>query len=822
MSISRFSRVQPQKGFQRLSFQEMAVAPMQMRQREDSLLNARDAILSEMNNMTGIDDYSGETTAYKEQLSKKLDDLTNKIQKHGAGNMDYMDDFRDLRNDYNKAVSKTGILGMSSALKESLDAKRTAYYKKGYEENHDKRDIDRNWALKVQEYKQNLPSKLSEIKEGALPSFDPGMPPKVINKAEKALEYNKLMGAIEKTYPTVEYKRERQADGSVKIIAVDGMGKTVTNQPQIREFVNLMESEMLNPKSELRRYMDYTGTSLESMLSDFEQIGNIMLRDSRTQSGGTPRQNGNQNRGGATDTPKDKTELTVLQGNAEIPLENSYSLTSIDNEIMKMDRNEGKYQDMSEEDRNHARSSYLYTRRKIEKIQEDDTFQDEFSKKIAGNELLEAAGIKSWSDYKNVMANYQEPKSNVKAAGSVGTGGGGHMINPMTLVQQEVEKVQKEIVHSMDRNRLTNSEQYEFGMGTSDEKSKKLLVQTFTGQRMKSLLSQGGVELENEDRVFEKVDPQSDNYEKLMNLSDMVSSGDVSIGFSAINSGDAITNPEVMFSVTTPGKDGESFNIALDLSKDPQLAKTILSKDGPLYQELDEAGQAKFNAMRDNIKYRGVAVGASADMNQIDARRENSRFNRTENIHKYAKMRDEEVFGFYPQSTEDPNDRDSYALKNQFFRKEDGVDFHVEISETGGYRSFKRVDGKEIPFTFNDLFNKEFAAAYLKDNAQQPDVYPLERVTQPNPEGRRLKALHIVDFVKTLVSSVPNIDDHVTSMSVYNSSNQFKTAIKQIYHLGNKINNPNNLSADTLDQLESAWKVIANKPVEAKSVKSVL
>lgn len=836
MSISRFSRVQPQKGYKRLSFQEMAFAPMQMRQREDSLMNARDAILNDLNNKVGYDDYNDETNQVKQQLHKKFEDLTNKIHQNGAGNLEYMDEFRNLRNEYNKAVSQTGVLGMSSALKQSIDAQKAAYYADAYKKGHAKQDIDYNWLTKMKGFKEQLPGKLGDY-EGSLPSFDPGMAPEYFDKAEKAIQYNKLMGAIEQTHGEVTYQNVPQPDGSVKVVAMDSSGKKITNKPQIDRFVALMEQEMLNPSSKMRQYMDYTGQTVQQMLEEFDMVGDIMLRQSeQTQSkarGGTGTGTG------SGDKRVDKTTLETIQGNASTPLENTQSTAMIDREITKMSRGEGDYAEMDPEELNAVKGAYLFARRQRQAIEDSPEFRTKFNETMASDNIhakrLRQSGINTWDDYLklkndpefNKEQEIEQQQNSIYTNSMTGKSFNENskaVYNPMDGINNLVTKVEESVIGALDKNKLSNSEQYEFGMGDSDEKSKKLLAQSITGERLKSLLVHKGIEIENEDGVFEDVSMEDDNGKLIGNLSDMIASGQAKVNFAAINSGDAMSTPEIMLSVT--GKNGEDAfqkNIAIDLGKDPTLANMILGKDGPLYEELDYQGKLKFNAMRDNIKYRGLAIGASADMGPIDLRRPNERFTETQtnSVAKYAKMRDQEIFGFYPQSTEDPNSRDGYALQNQFFRKEPGVEFNVEISKTGGYRSFKRKDGEEIPFTFKDLVDKEYAAAFLKANARDPETYPMSTVTDPSPEQKEDKARHILSFVTDLMSNASNLDDMTKSMSVYNPSQQFKTAMMNIYHLKDQVVN-GQFRGNSLEELERNWNLIANKHVESKSPKIVL
>lgn len=196
----RYSRYNPTPMYQAESFKDLAVVPMAMRTRHDTILNAQDELLNEYNNLEVLQE--GESQDYynkkKQEIEAKINGLANKLNSTGAGDISIMNDFRTMKRDYNKEVSATGATGRLVNIKKDLDTKKAAYYEWANQQGQPVEAIGTNWDNEYKKWLGSNDMKRIGEDEFAFKPLDMKLAPKSIDKVKLLKESYDMIGHISK------------------------------------------------------------------------------------------------------------------------------------------------------------------------------------------------------------------------------------------------------------------------------------------------------------------------------------------------------------------------------------------------------------------------------------------------------------------------------------------------------------------------------------------------------------------------------------------------------------------------------------------------
>lgn len=274
---NRFTQPAAPARFSPLTFEEQSFAPLMLRAREDQMMNARDAILQEMANLQVPGMYQGMLDETRAGLESELNNLADRIQKEGAGNLNYLSEFRNLRNKYNQQVSASGNIGRAVGAKAGIDAMQSAYMQDALAKGQPAEAAIRNFNAEVNKYLGGLPSDLDQFK-GDLPAFMPEFAPNNVGVFESMGEASKLLtGAMEEIEG--DFWFEQADDGS--IYAVNNEGRITSNSENLEALTNFMQSTLLNPDSDLNRNLRWRqGDDFDpqSYLKDIENLANMQKK----------------------------------------------------------------------------------------------------------------------------------------------------------------------------------------------------------------------------------------------------------------------------------------------------------------------------------------------------------------------------------------------------------------------------------------------------------------------------------------------------------------------------------------------------------------
>lgn len=826
--MSRFSKQTPIAGYQPMSFQELAFAPIQMRQREDRYDAAKGEILKEINNMEFDSNFQEEGQALRDDMIRRQEELSNKMRQKGVGYGNISDEFSNLRNDYNKLVSKNGALGKASGLKATLDTQKAAFWQMGMQRNQSEKDIQNAWDRQEAEYRKQLPSSLSKH-DGALPAFNPGIIPEGKDIVEHLKPYASLIGTISDKVGgiTLESRPDPDNPGMTKLVAVSLTTGKVTNEPGVTQMIDMLKNEVLDPNSTIAQDMAFKGYGPKDVIEKLQKLGNAMISQSTTEMRQDVGGNGGGGNGsGRTGKPAhdgDTVELQRLNNSSEKLGENITTVADADRELSALER--GVMSGGDTQDAFMKMNAIKHNKKALSAAEnaykETSQYQEDINNAFTAwltdsNSVMRAYGVTSLAQYNEIIENPEILNQERNIPGRHYKIAGKHLpLNErVNKIKAEFEELDRTVLSKEISPYLIGSEQMVLGQGPADKAVKTYLKEQMNGEQIRSFLKSGLIErdmgesLHNTD--FQKLAADSPEAEDFM---EYINNPKAKYEFSAINTGNTYSKPEMQFTVSVEGEDDvERFTIDLG---DNDFTNGILDQDSPIFKSMSPESKRVLMNMKENISYRGTPaslydepVGEQfADYKQA-AIKENS------------KKRAREIYGYNVinkgSDKEKYTDLENIVLDSQFIKPFEDAKLAVVINEDGSYSSSKKVGDKIVDFTIGDYYNQYYAGSYTHNNVRDPGQYSAEFYN--STEGKEYKNRHKVQFLETILENTTDLTKPSSNMLIYADSAKFKNGLIEY----DKIRRGNVPYAEKVKLANKIYDTIADLPVQSKRINQTL
>jgi hypothetical protein len=823
MGINRFSKPQQLAGYDAMTFQELSVAPMQMRAREDRMMNDRDTILNELDNLDIHERYSGEAAEIRKQLKDRLNTLGDNIQKNGVGANNYMNEFRNLRNEYNTNVSKTGVLGMGVDLKKNIDAAKANFFKAGLQMKQPPKALEDAWNAKLDDYYSQLPETLSKH-DGALPAFDPGIPPAHQDRIAYAAKLSSMIGNIEKTVGDIKVVPKYENGIPVDVEIYDVNNTDISNKEGIAKYKEFIKSQILNTASELRQDADFKGENIETVLNELFILADMGLTEvdrddtnlvSAGNGGGT--KTGKSKSGATGEYNGDTATLVKMEGSGKNTIPETSTLQDIKEQRKKIETGEIVYNDPDEKMAQLKALDFAaqYREAEINKLAQEnpDEFAKQMTKQIQGNGILSQYGIRSYEDYQAIK---QDP-TKIAGIGVQGQGQAEHQMMPveqkLAVIEGQMSQLKDTFTSELGDIRLS-SDIYTLGYGAADDAARKTFTNYIKDNPMlvESMLSQNAISFINPGETGEhsfRVIDEPGKKESFKNI--LANAKDIHMV--GMTSGNAVSNPTIMFEMVT-NDEGAKRKFTLDL-KDTEFTQNLLSEDQPFWRSMDPEGRARLSVMKDNITYRGL--GSTLTPKNFSTKDNHENMDR--NISRYARKANADIMKEV-QNKEEPKGLEKILWDSVFIKPDDpNYSYNIGVNEDRSFSSYRinRNTGEVEEYTIGDYVDKRIAKGLIDYKAQGADI---DETYLTSENGMATQKADVYNFFNTVISTAGDITtpENLKNSIVYNDSDAYHKAILEAHDV---INSNMNLPA----KREKVWGIyqkIRGKKLQSKRQHVVL
>ena len=238
----RYSKYIPKPMFQAESFKDLAMVPIAMRTRHDQILNAQQDTLDEFNNTEVLNtpeamDYYNKK---KSEIESRVKGLANQLNTSGTGDSALINEFRNMKRDYNKETSATGSIGALANAKAALDNKKAGYFQYGVSKDQPIAAIEANWKAEEDKWMKSNNFENLGTDQFRVNEIDMPLAPKHIDQTDLMIKAKQFLG--NNSTETVSQNTRIDDNGDLEVINSSTLkGDNLRQLKSFVEYHNLID-----------------------------------------------------------------------------------------------------------------------------------------------------------------------------------------------------------------------------------------------------------------------------------------------------------------------------------------------------------------------------------------------------------------------------------------------------------------------------------------------------------------------------------------------------------------------------------------------------
>lgn len=262
---NRYSQITPSQ-FQPLSLQEIMVTPLMQRQKHDQLVAQQEMLRQGLAKVDPLDVHMNEALNVKSQMENKLRSQADLLSREGI-NPNTQGDFLALNREYQNLISPTGRLGQINAAKQVYAKNFNDYLEDAQKTKGWSRERAlANWNKFSKQYTGFEGDKIANI--GQLGA------PKYIDVAERVQNYAKEAGMTSQEFARSSGALSFDSAGNRFVVNSNSKNLSSSNVNQLNQVAQLLNRELSNPNSEVRRSVEFDEQDPNRVMQDVvSQLG---------------------------------------------------------------------------------------------------------------------------------------------------------------------------------------------------------------------------------------------------------------------------------------------------------------------------------------------------------------------------------------------------------------------------------------------------------------------------------------------------------------------------------------------------------------------
>lgn len=740
---NRYSKIGLDIAYSPESFKDMAVAPFALRERHDKLLDYQDNLLKELNNIDvqkeGMDYYNQR----KSEIEGKVNDLTKRINSVGAGSPNLINEFRNLKRDYEKETSLAGGIGYLANLKKEVDDTKSQYQKFAIANGWNPEKMKENFDTDYNNFFKDFDTTNLGTDKFIRNKFEPTFAPKRIDVYDSVKDMKGILGHVSDLVGSETVKPIiNPQTGAIAFQTSSNKQLTSDNRKNLDAAESFFNSKLMDPNSPEMASMRYENPGLDDntlRMKFLEQSGKALdimhIRETEKTnkedvsgwSGGVS--------GGSGKEPKEPKAGTLISTPGGLSLTDETSVSDLlsNKYIADFEKKEKDPKAIITDEEIAKKKAVEMQTYKVKEILQDPKTVNKINASLAKEGLINSftgKKLNNIEDYKQYILQSNEAKNkydnisqqigNLQRKGYSqyspeilglekqlkNTGyeyvleAGGKSIEDKTA-SKTLDKAFKEVVPV---DGLKYSKVYTFGYTEDDKKFMDQLNATVNNQGDKwvNQLENAGGSFSLGDEVFSRNVDQTKYTKKIEDLKTALKSGDGKFEFgSIVDAGSTGSSQiEVKYSYGT-GDDKQSGSMYIDYDNKSTDHSSIDAMLTEMKKNLDFRGQAIVESVMDNKKLAGLPVdntpywrGGISDYQSNKVKKYSKMFNADQNYNQDYKNADyvnnpqwsKSKFnivmnkdGFHELYRKDPGQEVSYIPVGQWFKRESAKNYNNKL-----------------------------------------------------------------------------------------------------------------------------------------------
>jgi len=271
--VNRYTQTTPAR-YNPRTFDEMMVPAAYMREQHNALDLGMAEIGTAITKTDPLDIHSDAAKAEQQRLYDQITEQADILNKEGF-NPAAKSKFMKLNQDYQQAVSPTGVLGKINNAKAMLAKNKEAFMAGSIEAGYDPRAMEQNWR----DFEEIYNAEFEE--SGRITPIGELYPPEYFDYMAEAKEIFKEAGVNATDIIRGSGKIIENPDGSGYVINSENRDVTDSNEAALKDAVNWLNNNIMNPNSTAGRSIEFQRKTGDQVLQEIAGLENV-YKNSKT------------------------------------------------------------------------------------------------------------------------------------------------------------------------------------------------------------------------------------------------------------------------------------------------------------------------------------------------------------------------------------------------------------------------------------------------------------------------------------------------------------------------------------------------------------
>jgi len=319
MAVNRYSDIELSSYTPR-SLQETLMVPMMRRQQHDEANKQLQNQILDLNKINPLDKHYSEAQRIKSELTGSINDQAQRLSTEGFNNNTTGDVFKTNRL-ISDAYSPTGAIGQMNSAKLAYEKDSDEYLKSATALGHSPEVVQRNLKAIQDEYNASpIYDKSGKINAMSINK----LPPKYIDHVARFKDIADKAGLTSSDIENLSSNIQRDGAGGTYVLTQGGKRASSSNTAALQAAVNFLNTEILNPNSDVGKSLKYGFKTPEEALADIKNLAPVFKKSSTANSSSSQisnynpaTQTGGDGSGGDLPTSSSVLKTETVGGNSE-------------------------------------------------------------------------------------------------------------------------------------------------------------------------------------------------------------------------------------------------------------------------------------------------------------------------------------------------------------------------------------------------------------------------------------------------------------------------------------------------------------------------
>lgn len=279
MAVNRYSDIELSSYTPR-SLQETLMVPMMRRQQHDDANKQLQNQILDLNKINPLDKHYSEAQRIKSELTGSINDQAQRLSTEGFNNNTTGDVFKTNRL-ISDAYSPTGAIGQMNSAKLAYEKDSDEYLKSATALGHSPEVVQRNLKAIQDEYNASpIYDKTGKINAMSINK----LPPKYIDHVARFKDIADKAGLTSSDIENLSSSIQRDGTGGTYVLTQGGKRAGSSNTAALQAAVNFLNTEILNPNSDVGKSLKYGFKTPEEALQDIQNLAPVFKKSSTASS----------------------------------------------------------------------------------------------------------------------------------------------------------------------------------------------------------------------------------------------------------------------------------------------------------------------------------------------------------------------------------------------------------------------------------------------------------------------------------------------------------------------------------------------------------